>query len=247
MFRMYNSRPKKRLYWEFPTFFHIATSSLAVLPRMTVIYFCCILCLYLFWTPLEPFNETIVGEKCTHSAATDHSTADWRRFFSEPPFRARVSSLFWRLRTGRAENKHFRQELWKFFGEVTKTIIKYNQNGAPRGDLKTPGGRMDQLGRGQMDTKHHIHERTCIFEVLQNRKTCYAPRLRTKMHVRIKMRQRNLKKKSMFSRQMSFQQKCSQSNVHANAPCFAGVWSTCKIIQNLRREQNHRVLQCFSA
>ena len=80
----------------------------------------------------------------------EYSTVEWRRFFAEPPFCARLSSLFRRVRTGRAANGHFRLELWRFFGNAAETIVKYKESGALRSDLKTPGGRMGRLGRGKM-------------------------------------------------------------------------------------------------
>ena len=83
-----------------------------------------------------------------------HSAAERRRFFCERPFCTRASSLFRRVRTGRAANGHFRREVRRFFGQVAETIVKYTERGAPRGDLRTPGGRMGRLGRGKMYKRH---------------------------------------------------------------------------------------------
>ena len=59
------------------------------------------------------------------------------------------------------------------------------------------------------------------------------------------MLERNLKKMCVFSHTKRFRINVKKHTMEANAPCFARLWSTCKVTRKRRIEQTPRVLRCF--
>ncbi len=155
-----------------------------------------------------------------------HSVREWRRFFSEPPFCAGVTSLFSKVRGGGRENEHFRREVLRFFGNAAEAIVKNKESAAPRDDLRTPGGAWVGWGEGECTKNRPFHYTKRNFPRVgkdTKKKVRGAQRLRTKLHLGIKVLQGNLVNKYVFS--------------HRNRFCITA--------RKLNKHWSHRVLRDF--